>query len=142
VAVDDVRGRVAVKALTNKVGSVAEGSNVAGAEQPQSVFGRKAVVRLDFLYDVCNLTACEQRIHAGAALLTPSPESSSPNARSRPPEWLLKPCWAVRVPVSPNHPDEDLAVKRFQIPALALLLALLAGCAEYKEYTYKEFSVD
>jgi hypothetical protein len=32
-------------------------------------------------------------------------------------------------------------VKRFQIPALALLLALLAGCAEYKEYTYKEFSV-
>ena len=32
-------------------------------------------------------------------------------------------------------------MKRFRIPALALLLALLAGCAEYKEYTYKEFSV-
>ena len=32
-------------------------------------------------------------------------------------------------------------MKRFQIPALALLLALLAGCAEYKEYTYKEYSV-
>lgn len=27
------------------------------------------------------------------------------------------------------------------IPALALLLATLAGCAEYKEYTYKEYSV-
>jgi len=32
-------------------------------------------------------------------------------------------------------------VKRIQIPALALLLTLLAGCAEYKEYTYKEYSV-
>ncbi|MCA8916102.1 MAG: hypothetical protein KDB90_11875 [Planctomycetes bacterium] len=32
-------------------------------------------------------------------------------------------------------------MKRFRIPALALLLAMLAGCAEYKEYTYKEFSV-
>lgn len=32
-------------------------------------------------------------------------------------------------------------MKRFQIPALALFLALLAGCAEYKEYTYKEYSI-
>ncbi|MCA8918463.1 MAG: hypothetical protein KDB68_06190 [Planctomycetes bacterium] len=32
-------------------------------------------------------------------------------------------------------------MKRFQIPAVALLLALLAGCAEYKEYTYKEYSI-
>ncbi|MCA8910383.1 MAG: hypothetical protein KDB82_01660 [Planctomycetes bacterium] len=32
-------------------------------------------------------------------------------------------------------------MKRFQIPALALLLGLLAGCAEYKEYSYQEFSI-
>ncbi|MBZ0136350.1 MAG: hypothetical protein K8I27_08255 [Planctomycetes bacterium] len=31
-------------------------------------------------------------------------------------------------------------MKRLSIPALALV-ALLGGCAEYKEYTYKEFSV-
>ena len=37
-------------------------------------------------------------------------------------------------------PDEDMAVKRLSIPAIAMI-ALLAGCAEYKEYTYKEFSV-
>lgn len=37
-------------------------------------------------------------------------------------------------------PDEDMAVKRLSLPVFAMV-ALLAGCAEYKEYTYKEYSV-
>ena len=33
-------------------------------------------------------------------------------------------------------------MKRFQIPAVTLLLILLTECAEYKEYTYKEYSIN
>ena len=47
----------------------------------------------------------------------------------------------VRVRASPIDPEEDFALKRLQLPVLALALGLLAGCAEYKEYQYQEFSV-
>lgn len=49
-------------------------------------------------------------------------------------------CGGYITPYPAVVPDKDMAVKRLSIPALALV-ALLAGCAEYKEYTYKEFSV-